>query len=181
MDYSLTTYDRILTAKCVFTVLPTGATINFQFPPRITNESNNSEWETKDVWSIEQLKIHKGSGGRKLNMEWDYVCTDSTWNPTKISETLRLLKAYFFEYKKEFYPVVLIQYTEVIPIPTQFRLMSCQIDYSPEIATSGGASHPLITKVGVSLEVATTVSGNKGAGSDKLKQKPLRACDPRWY
>lgn len=181
MDYSLTTYDRILTAKCVFTVLATGATINFQFPPRITNESNNSEWEAKDVWSIEQLKIHKGSGGRKLNMEWDYVCTDSTWNPTKISETLRLLKAYFFEYKKEFYPVVLIQYTEVIPIPTQFRLMSCQIDYSPEIATSGGASHPLITKVGVSLEVATTVSGNKGAGSDKLKQKPLRACDPRWY
>jgi len=182
MDYSLTDYDRRLLASCVFTVLPNGATINFQFPPRIISENNDSLWdESQDARSIEPIKVHRGSSGRKLNMEWEYICTDNTWNPTKISETLRLLKAYFFEFNGFFYPLLLIKYTEVIPIPTHFRLMNTQIDYSPEIATSGGSSHPLYTKVNIGLEIATTLNTGMDDSGDKLKQEPLRACDPRWY
>lgn len=182
MDSSLVQFDRGLLIDCSFTCLPMGAKIDFQFPPKITSEGNSSEWETKDVWSIEQLKIHKGSGGKKMSMEWEYIATDSKWNADAISLQLKLLKGYFFKFNENQYPVCIIKYGKVIPQPIKFRLMDVQITYSEEWIKSGGENggyYPLHTKVAVSLEMATRInSEDEGA---KVNQEPLENANFEWY
>lgn len=179
-DSSLIPFDRGLADLCKFNVLNKGE-IKFQFPPRILSESNNSEWESKDAVAIEPIKIHRGSGGRKLSMEWEYLATDQSWTAKDVAKELKNLKRYFFDFELTKYPVCEISYTEVIPELIQFRLMSADITYSPEIVNSGGFYHPIHTKIAVSLELVTRISPGANPGGDKVKQKPLKNAEFEWY
>jgi len=163
--------------------------INFQFPPRIVSESNSSNWLSEDVWAIEPIKIHKGSEGRKVTMEWEYIVTNGDWTGEKISKIMINLKKYFFEFTDNIYPTMTIQYTCVFPSPTPFRLASVNITYSPEIVKTGDTYWPLQTKISCNLELCTRVqsdiSPRKGKSAKdvegKMTIKPLELADTGWY
>lgn len=180
-DSSLTSFDASLADACEMTVLE-GGKVKFQFAPRITNESNSSLWLEKDTWSIEPLRIHRGSSGRKLNMEWEYVATDTVFTGSAIASEIRKLKTYFFEFKRARYPVVEVKYTHVIPKKTPFRMRDLQVTYGPELVESGGDNYPLYSKVAIQLELATTVAGKAQGQKDKVVVPPLvKSVVPEWY
>lgn len=185
-DSSLNTFDAKIVDSCKFTINTSSGSdisIEFQFAPKITSDSNSSEWLTEDVWSIEPLNIHKGSSGRKISMEWEYVATDPNFTGTKIAGILRKLKTYFFEYDQPatWYPIVKVQYTEVIPILTHFRLKDCQISHGPEITDQGGKLYHLYTKVSVKLELATNLANPLSEGDPLIEIDPLKSVVPEWY
>jgi hypothetical protein len=177
-DSSLVQIDRIAVSKIRFK-LNNGHEIRFQFPPKITQESNSSTWEEKDLWAIEPLYIHKGSSGRKITMKWEYVATDPSWDAQRIGNMLRDLKSYFFEFKRELYPVAEVSFGTVIPIPTNFRIYDVSIAYSDELINNNGI-HPLHTTVTVSLGLATKVNESTTKES-KLEVPPLGDAIPQWY
>lgn len=178
MDSSTVTFDDIAASEIVFKVL-TRIDVAFQFPPKIITDSNSSSWLEKDIWAIEMLRIHRGSIGRKITTEWEYVATDSQFNATYIAQQLRNLKAYYFAFGRNEYPIIEMQYQEVVPVQINFRLRDHSIQYSREIVENGGR-HPLHTKVTATLEVATTVNISE-ADKDKVKQKPLIRVNKMWY
>ncbi len=184
-DESLDVYDQQLTDSALFFLAlagPNAVQIEFQFPPRLTNESNSAEWETSDLWSIENLKIHKGSSGRKLSLEFEYLASSSIWNPDKISANLRALKSYYYEFQEDKYPLVRLKYSAVVPIMTDFRLMNVNATYSKEIFGLGVSSHPLHTQVVCALELSTNLQGGGSHAPDpKQTQYPLIKVEPLWY
>jgi hypothetical protein len=182
-DSSLTSFDQTTIQGVTFTLF-NGTQIYFQFPPKIVSEGNVSNWEEKDIWAIEPLRIHKGSAGRKLTMQWEYVASDSLWNCIRIPSMLRNLKSYFFTFKREIYPIVKIQFGNIIPIPMNFRIMDLDITYSEELISNppGSPIHPLYTKVSVNLTLATRVQqGGGGNEVDKVEVDPLVPINTQWY
>ena len=167
-DSSLVQFCNGLASKAVFIVLEGSKdySIDFQFPPRILSDSNTSDWLEVDIWSYEPLKVHKGSGGRKVNMEWEYIATDRVFNAKKIRSEIHKLKSYFFSFEGDKYPIVRVNYTEVLPnVP--LRLRDLNISHGPEIINNDGF-FPLYTKVAITLDLATNMS-KEGEKNDSPK------------
>ena len=188
-DSSLITFDKQLIQGIVFRVFLDGKKINFQFAPKIVSDANTSAWDEHDIWSIELLRIHKGSVGRRIVMEWEYVATDSKFTGSYIATELRKLKTYFFAFDENTYPVIEMKYTHIVPVITYFRLRDLNIQHSPELVKQGDTSYPLHTKVSCTLELATSARGPtsaKGKKShkeqDKVDVPPInQAVKPEWY
>jgi len=140
--------------------------IEFQFPPKIVSDSNAGLWLEVDIWGIEPLRIHKGSAGRKVEVEWEYIATDSIFTPAKINEQIKRLKSYFFEFKRGVMPVVNVTLTKAIEPKVPFRIHDVAITHGPEIIKNG-EYYPLYTKVAMAMSLATTVSvsGGRSIGS----------------
>ncbi len=179
-NYGLTQFDQKLITKISFVLNNNQGKIDFQFVPRITSESNNSLWHEENMAAIEPLKTVMSAGGRKINMEWEYLATDGVWDCARVGNTLRKLKSYFFEFKQKPYPVAIIKYTHVIPENINFRIADVNISYSNEIVENNGF-HPLHTKVVVSLEMATTINYPGTGKPGKLKIEPLKPAVFNWY
>jgi hypothetical protein len=184
-DSCLIPVDRKLANSVKFLIFGEDQ-IEFQFPPKIITEQNSSSWLEKEIWSIELLRIHRGSIGRRLNMEWEYVATDKKFTPAFIAEQLRVLKEYFFIFEGiKAYPVVKVQYGQIIPDLMNFRLRDVNISYSREIMNDGT---PLHSKVNVTLELATKLNvadedqaGLSDRAKAKIDQKPLTPVKKTWY
>jgi hypothetical protein len=172
-------YDQDLVSAITMTVLD--KPIEFQFAPKITSEANTSDWLEADLWAQEPLKVHKGSGGRKIAMEWEYIATDNVFTGKKIANILRTLKTYFFEFNRQppKYPLVIVSFTEVLPEKVPCRMTSLNITYSDEKIKQGGKYYPLYIKVSIQLELVTTanISGEKA----KVDMPGLKPMNPQWY
>jgi hypothetical protein len=178
-DSSLVGFDKTLLGNIKFS-LNNGYSVAFQFVPKIKSESNNSNWKDADLVSNDQMKLRMGSGSKKISMEWEYVCTDKTWNATKIATNCRNLKSYFFEFTNTLYPVAKITYG-ILMQDMMCRIMSVDIAYSDEVVDNGGV-HPLHTKVIASLEMAHDIGDPLKPGqSGGLKDKPLQRVKFDWY
>jgi hypothetical protein len=183
-DFSLSQEGRSIIDECAF-VLVNGKEVEFQFPPRVKSDSNSSTWEEQDLWSIEPLKIHHGSSGRRISMEWEYLASDPKWTVTEINTQLRNLRSYFFEFSRKTYPVAAVKCGGVIPIATKFRIMDVNVAYSDELIDNGGIG-PLHYKVTTTLELATNLS-KLGTPTDaekeqeKLNVQPLGKAQFDWY
>jgi hypothetical protein len=154
--------------------------IEFQFAPTIVSESNGLNFQKTDLFSHEPLAILATATGRKINVEWEYFATDKNFTGKKIASILRTLKSYFFTFKFIRYPLVKFKYMYVLPVLTDFRMMSCNITYSPEKVNSGGGYYPIWSKVGIELELATTLSNPQKPPAKNVAPglKPVR---PDWY
>jgi hypothetical protein len=182
-DTSLVQFDAIRASNARFKV--GGVNIRFQFAPKIISESNSSLWLEKDMWAIEPLRIHKGSSGRKLTMEWEYVASDRGFNCTAVAVEIRKVKKYFFEFSNKEYPVAIVKFSEVIKIATPFRIRDLNVTYGPELIDNSGV-HPLYSKVSVQLELATNLNTEESRSSalskdPKIDQGPLTGAIPDWY
>jgi len=182
-DDSLSPRDKKILDSAVFE-LYNKQKIEFQFPPKILSDSNQSVWFEVDVWSIEPARIHKGSNGRRIKMEWEYLASDPKFTSKKISNELRKLKSYFFEFGKErfnmIYPKIDVKYTEVIPVITPFRLRDLSITYSEELINNNGW-HPLHTKVSTDLELVTLVSNEEQGKEGIVVNSGVANTQWEWY
>jgi hypothetical protein len=184
-DSSLVPFDAKIANNVTFKVLGR-ANIRFQFVPRIVSDSNSSLWLEKELWAIEPLRVHKGSSGRRITMNWEYIATDNVFTPDTIWNILNRLKSYFYDFKRDVYPVVQIKYPVLIPIETNFRLRDINITHGDEIVgNDNGDPCPLHTKVSASLELATAGALGGGSGGPpiyKVDVPPVnRPVDVRWY
>jgi len=181
-DLVLCEFDKNLTESAMMWVDLDGnrQQVNFQFPPKILTDTNNSSWMEIDVWSIEPLRIHTGSQGRRIGVEWEYISTDSTFTGKNIAENIRFLKRYFFEFKRDYYPLVWFKYGYAVPVETQFRLRDLATSFGPEIVKTGDDYYPLYAKVNVTLELATD-NKSRDENTAKVKESPLRGVTPEWY
>lgn len=178
-DSSLVQVDKDI-VESAFLLVNEQYEIAFQFAPHVVREGNASRWKEKDVWGIEPLKIHTGSDGRKISVEWEYIATDSTFTGERIAKECRNLKSYFFEFKQDRYPVVEFVYTQILPDGPKYRLMNVDIAYGPELVKSGSEFYPLHTKVSIAIELATKI--NLGNQSPKVEEEPLPGqVNPKWY
>lgn len=156
-DSSLVEFDRQLAESAQMFVL--GQKIEFQFAPRILSDSNSSNWMEKDIWAIEPLRIHTGSSGRRISVEWEYIATDNVFTAPKINQQLKTLKSYFFKFTSKEYPVVKFKFSGIVPIETLFRLRDSNISHGVEYVKSDSMFFPLYTKVSANLELATACQG----------------------
>lgn len=183
-DSSLAPVDRQMAVRPSLSVY--GTKVQFQFPPKITSESNN--WNvklSKDLQSYGPLKVLAGMGGRTINVEWEYIATDKIFNGAFIAATLRNLKKYFYEFRaagskqNAVHPVVSFQYGAIVPSAVNFRMMNMTITYGIELVIQNSDLFPLYTKVAIVLEMATTLGIS--SGPDKLLVPDLRKVDKQWY
>lgn len=182
-DSSLVSFDRQLADSASFLVKSTGSAreIPFQFPPKIVNESNSSLWMEVESWSVEPIKIHKGSSGKKMTVEWEYLATDNTFTGPKIASILRDLKSYFMVFTRELAPIVIFNYTQASFASPQYRFLGVNITYGSEIVISGGEPYPLHSKVQASLNLATNNALGEQDALAKVDQDPLMSVRPEWY
>lgn len=183
-DLVLCEFDNNLTESAMMWVDLDGERdrIYFQFPPKIVTDTNTSSWLEADVWSIEPLRIHSGSQGRRIGVEWEYIATDSVFTGKKIAENIRILKRYFFEFTREYYPVIWFKYSHIVPVETQFRLRDFASSFGPEIVKDGKDYYPLYAKVNVTLELATDNKVRDERELEaKVKEDPLRSVVLEWY
>ena len=176
MDSNLAPFD----AKIPVSMKVLGLyTIEFQFPPKISHETNSSSWRETDILAIELLRIFRGSVGRRITVEWEYIASGSVWTGSRIASNLRFLKSYFFEFKFQQYPVVQFKYTLIVPEPMNFRLRDLNINYGPELVNG---YYPLYTKVVATLELATRVSSPESPEDlPKVNVPPLQEVQSMWY
>ena len=159
--------------------------IPFQFPPRITSETKNPNWDDKPIFSYEPIAIFKGSEARQLNVELKYVVTsaDGPFSPSKIVEICRKIKSYAYnigtESKKAF-PTITVDWPMILPKNAACRMTDFNIEYSE--AMVGGkaeAFFPLVTTVTFTLHVVTKIGGivpaNQLQGGEKSQNKKQEA------
>lgn len=94
--------------------VPTSATgtarqtrdIKFQFPPKISDDSREGEWDEKSAGpnSGDIIAVYKTAKPRSVTLDWIYVLTghpsevyrgNAIWNAETIQEQLRFLRGYF--------------------------------------------------------------------------------------
>jgi hypothetical protein len=181
-DSSLDSFDAKLARTAFFEVATVGGGKNetlFQFAPKIISESNSSLWLEKDMWAIEPLRIHKGSSGRKLVMEWEYIASDQNFSCRVVSDEIRKIKKYFFEFASSagaIYPLAVVKFSRVIPIETKFRIRDLNVTYGPELVNNDGI-HPLYSKVSVQLELATNLNLETSRSSALDKTPKIDAAE----
>lgn len=164
-----------------------GKRIQFQFPPRITSDGKSSNWKSIFQASWEPLKIYWGSEARKLSFEAEWIATGSgVFTPQGIAEQMRTVKEYFYSAQvgRGPYPLVKLKAYEIVPSEAPFRLMDFSDSLGETLVRSGGAIFPLYSKMTLSLELATNISGKPAEGVDvkkpKITVKGLQAIQPLW-
>lgn len=180
-DSSLAPIDLKMATLPILSVY--GIKIDFQFPPKITGETN--AWvvgEQENLLSYGPLKVLAGMAGRTINVEWEYIATDNKFSGKIITGHLRNLKQYYFAFRAKgskqnaIHPVVQFKYGAVVPDLVNFRMMNLTITYGPELVVQGGDLFPLYSKAAIVLELASTLGP-----PDKLLVPDLRRVEPAWY
>ena len=183
-DEKLTQFDEDITESVFLSV--EGRQIIFQFPPRITSDSKSANWKSIFQASWEPLKIYWGSEARKLSFEAEWIATSNVFTPTFIAEQMRAVKEYFYAARvgKGPYPLVFLEAYEIVPSEAPFRLMDFSESFGETFVRSGGAIHPLYSKMSLGLELATNISGKPAkevnVEKPKVKVGKLPQIRPEW-
>lgn len=168
---------------------------NLQFPIKITNESKSANWNEKDVAAYEPLALWMGAGARELKIELEYVVPSNIWTPDRVADITRNIKSYMYQASvaKQFdsYPVVEVEYTNIIPTAAgkklNFRLISYSAEYSETVVEYNGSYWPQHTKITLDLKMQTKITVNEDRSasnndeSAQMDAEPLRAIQVEWY
>jgi hypothetical protein len=180
-DTSLQEFDRKLASSVVFKITDASGIkeVQFQFAPKITSESNSSNWIEAPFNAFHPARRFQGAGGRKLTMEWEYIASDKEFDAAKVATQIRAVKSYFYDFiaNLAIWPLAKVQHTNVIPIETDFILRDLAITYGPELINNNGV-HPLYTKVVTQLDLMTNISV---VGQPKLGGSLRPLVKPDWY
>lgn len=193
-DSILAPFDAEVTDSVILKIggKPGSTQIRFQFPPKITSDAKTSNWKSVFQASWEPLKYYWGSEARKVTLEAEWIATGrGLFSGPVIAAQLQAVKRYFYAATvgKGPYPLVLLTAYEIVQGPAPFRLMDYSTSFGPELVKSGGDTgsagfYPLYSKMTLSLELATTVSGTPGEGvvvkKPKIKVGDLKPLQPKW-
>jgi hypothetical protein len=150
-----------------------GEDIKFQFPPKVTGDSKNSNWET--IWfpSWEPIKYYWGSEARVITVEAEWMATGSVWTPRAIAGQMRKIREYFYGAKVggSVYPLVKLKIYDIVPSLANFRMMDFSVSFGDGIA-GGAGLFPIYSKGTFKLELATKVTGKvKGTNGEDIDVK----------
>jgi hypothetical protein len=157
----------------------------FQFPPKITSESNSVNWKSQETQGYQPIQIHSGNSGRAIDVEWEYIATDNVFTPEFIALQLRNFKTYFFEFKfggvGTYMPVIKFKYTGIMPDGMKCRVVNGSVSYGPEMIMQGGVFYPLYSKATVSLVMATQGGGEGHPPVQAFATNLPATVKPEWY
>lgn len=79
--------------------LPSSGAVEFQFPPKITNDSMSGDFKnvTEPIPGHYPMFVYAGPNERYFTVETCYIVDGANWKAGKIKEVLRKLRSYFFE------------------------------------------------------------------------------------
>lgn len=71
--------------------------IQFQFPPKVTNDSRDGEWEEKSAGpnSGDKIAVYKSANPRRITLEWTYIVGFAGWTIDDIKTELKTMRGYF--------------------------------------------------------------------------------------
>lgn len=97
MTAPTTDVDRYLAKMVVFKIGENDGAypIEFQFPPKITNDSRSGTWDEYEVIGSQPIAYWKSSGARKWVLEWTYIVGACGWNVLKVKEQVANLRKYW--------------------------------------------------------------------------------------
>lgn len=172
--------------------------LEFQFPPRVTADSKNSNWREREVITYEPIAIFMGSGPRNINIEFEYVVTGEQWSGEKITRIAQAVKSYFYrsvqntvrfsgDEEGAIGPAITIRklygavYGGASTVNSTWRLLQVDVSYSDTLVFEAQSYWPLKTKISMSCASYTQIGGfnedpKMGAASN-LEEFPR----PSWY
>jgi hypothetical protein len=79
--------------------LPEDGLVEFQFPPKITNDSMSGEFRnvTTPIPGHYPMFVYAGPNERYFTIETCYIVDGATWSTSKIKEILKKLRGYYFK------------------------------------------------------------------------------------
>lgn len=166
--------DKNVTRGVSLHLLNTGAVIEFQFPPVISNDSRRVAWNEVNVPGRDPIAVYTGNSSRELTMELTYIvetiktnATNGDWTIDKIKKNINELKGYFTGASVGLRGTLMAEFKHTLI--TGNSLMSMRIGgvsvryEGPPIGDSSTyLSHPLKTVVVLDLATVTSseVTGN---------------------
>ena len=77
-----------------------GYAMEFQFPPKVTSDTKDSEWAIAKAGALPPIPTFKHTGPRKISLKWEYIVTSKTsntvsWTAERISKNVKKLRGYF--------------------------------------------------------------------------------------
>ena len=149
--------------------MPDGTEIEFQFPPRIPQDSRTGEWQEKVKPAPEPFAKFIGPTARTLTLEWTYIIDfDDNFTVDKVTDQLKAIRNYFYEGVNESgkKSVVKVKFAaHGGDEEMSARLEDLSIKHgSAYIKSFGSVSsfHPLRTDISVTVKLWTQ-DGNKQA------------------
>ena len=77
-----------------------GYAVEFQFPPKVTSDTKDSEWAIAKAGALPPIPTFKHAGPRKISLKWEYIVTSKnantvSWTAERISKKVKKLRGYF--------------------------------------------------------------------------------------
>jgi hypothetical protein len=169
MSDNLTALDSDLASSAKFRT-GGGFTVNFQFPPKILNDSRTGSWIETEVPGDQPIAVWKTSGARKWVLEWTYVVgAGKEWDVEKVRSQVVGLRDYWTYNGNQ--ASSLIVFFSIWGLggsgEMTCRLTNVDISHGKAIYAGGAVAYPVITNVKVSMQLWT--KGGDSAGAGKLK------------
>ncbi len=187
MAFELAAADKDAISQINITGNPSKFTLdagNIQFPPIITKDSKNGNWETRDSSSYEPISFLKSSNPRNLGIKFEWVA-GGNWPPERIHSIIDDVKSYFYlVYIAKFdsnYPAVIItKLYGLITQRTSWRMNNVEVTYSPELIKIGGKWYPLHTTLNLDLLSVTQIKGGISGPMTSITNI-VDKVEPGWY
>ena len=175
-------HDKSL-AKAVVLRLISGATIEFQFPPRMQSDNRRGEWSEGELPGMEPVAAFATSSAREMTLTWTYIVDGSTWSSSRIAKNVKAIRGYFALVRGKTPPgnalvtkfkMWLIGGTKEISC----RIKSVNVKHSDTIVGEAAIAYPLRTDVTIDIRIWTSADEdgklvNLGALNDNI--------DADWY
>lgn len=145
--------------------IPPNKYLDLQFPPKITTDSKQANWQEDHRFGYEEYAKWMGALARKINVELNYVMW-GTWDQTRISDQVRKIKQHLYVSGigvEDKVPFIFISGWKIVEATGKlpaFRLMDVAIEYSREYIGSGNNYWPLHTKINLQCKLFT-LSGSR--------------------
>lgn len=165
--------------------------IEFQFPPKITNDSRKGSWDEGELRGTEPVAVFSTSGPREMTIRWTYVVDGNTWTIERITKNIRTLRGYFALVRDDKSSrkalVVKAQLWCILPSQGQLatgRIKSVDVKYGETmIIPKGNAQGSFCLRSDITVEFRLWTKAAAADGSEKVQDIEGLAdrSSPAWF
>jgi hypothetical protein len=172
-----------------------GVVIKFQFPPIVKSDSKSLKWkEIMNTVGYEPEYMYEGGKPRKISIEATYIVggPSGKWGISDVTREIRTWKKYFYFGKfagggaaagkdLPIYRIVWGDFLAPFGQNSSWRAKDYNVKYSDTWILDGNDSHPLISTITVSMELATQVRVSKSEPPKQDHPNLQQFAPPEWY
>lgn len=170
-----------------------GPNVQFQFPPKITNDSRKGTWQENDQTSgTEPVAEFKTSGAREITLAWTYIVDGGNWTTDKIAEQIKNVRGYFARVRgttgintRDNLIVFLKMWNFGGPNAASCRIRNIDVKYSETLVTHCTGSGSTNVNKAFALRSDITLDLRLWTKGGNLQVQDLTNLDPRevpqWY